>query len=128
VNPPYELIGQATVALVAALSLELVAYGIYRYVRARREDSPNVRLFCPDGPSPLDGDEEDPVLVGTEDSEPAFRDDPVAYYECECGEYHGFLWGPPAPVYVGDADAEQIAEHSLLSGGERVSKGRRRSA
>lgn len=126
-NLPYELIGQATVALVGAILLELVAYGLYRVVRRRREDSPNVRLFCPDGPSTLDGDE-DPVLVGTEDSEPAFRDDEVAYYECECGEYHGFLWGPPAPVYVADASEEQVAEHSLLSGGERVSKGRRRSA
>lgn len=74
--------------------------------------SPNVRLFCPDGPSLLDGDEEDPVLVGTEDAEPAFRDDGVAYYECECGEYHGFLWGPPAPVYVGDARSEQVRYHS----------------
>jgi len=102
VNLPYELIGQAAVALVGAVVLELVAYGFYRYVR--RDPSPNVRLFCPDGPSPLDGDDADPVLVGTEDSEPAFRDDEVAYYECECGTYHGFLWGPPAPVYVGDAE------------------------
>lgn len=87
--------------------------------------SPNVRLYCPHAD---DYDGPNPVLVGTEETDPAFRgdDDRVAYYECECREYHGFLWGPPAPVYVGDADAGQIAEHSLLSGGERVAKGRQR--
>lgn len=92
------------------------------------DDTPRVRMFCPDGPSHRDDDGE-PVLVGTEDSEPAFRgdyDDRIAFYECECGAFHGYLWGPPAPIYVGDASPERVAEHSLLSGGERVSKGRRR--
>lgn len=58
-----------------------------------------VELTCPES--------EDDVIA-TEHTESVDVDDTVNggtvhVYECgSCGRRHRFLWGPPAPIYVGD--------------------------
>jgi len=46
------------------------------------------------------------------DHEEMTNDGKIAGYDCdECGEHHRWLWGPPAPIYLGEhADDVRIPE------------------
>lgn len=57
----------------------------------------STRLFC------TTMGRQDPLA--TERTEPdEYNDDTgEAVYSCRCGRRHRFLWGPPAPLYLGDA-------------------------
>lgn len=60
-----------------------------------------VRMSCPDTGR----------TIATEDTIPArWREDDerIAVYRCpDCDEGHAFLWGPPAPIPVGNETIDQ---------------------
>lgn len=65
----------------------------------------NVALYCP-----LREEKDAGTRIATEETEPdAWIDEGrVALYECPvCGNRHRFLWGTPAPLYLGDEQGEQ---------------------
>lgn len=80
---------------------------IYEYLNrllGGANSDPSVELYCP-----LRGDEEQEPIA-TEETEPDewLQEDRVAVYECPvCGSRHKFLWGPPAPLYLGDTYGEE---------------------
>lgn len=84
---------------------------------------PNVALYCP-----LREGRTDETRIATEETEPDewVEEDRIAVYECGvCGSRHKFLWGPPAPLYLGDCpeegDGEDESNPDLAEfGGEEV--------
>lgn len=70
------------------------------------EEDANVQIYCPT----TDGDDRE--IIATEETEPVewVQDDAVAVYDCPvCGRRHRFLWGPPAPLYLGDSTRDEDA-------------------
>jgi len=68
------------------------------------DSDPSVALYCP----LRDGMNEE-TRIATETTEPDewIEEDHIAVYECPvCGSRHKFLWGPPAPLYLGDCQKE----------------------
>lgn len=72
---------------------------------------PSVALYCPLSDGMDEGDR-----IATEGVEPDAweQEDRIAVYECPvCGNRHRFLWGPPAPLYLGDApDRNGVVEEA----------------
>lgn len=63
----------------------------------RTEEEPAVSLFCPY--------REDFIPIASEETEPVWEQEgeSIYGYQCEvCGRTHCWMWGPPAPIYVGD--------------------------
>jgi hypothetical protein len=61
---------------------------------------PTVALYCP----LQDGTDEE-TRIATEETEPDawLQEDRIAVYSSPvCEKRHRFLWGPPAPLYLGD--------------------------
>lgn len=67
-------------------------------------DDANVRVYCP-----LQDEQTEETRIASEGTEPDawVQEDRIAVYECPvCGRRHRFLWGPPAPLYLGDSTGE----------------------
>lgn len=65
----------------------------------------SVELRCPETDECFATEKTEPVAI-ERDVEGGTG---IYTYECdECGARHRFLWGPPAPIYVGDEDGGDV--------------------